>query len=615
MRSTPSRSPLDALPGYRAVRGLRTRGLAREVLAVREGPAAFRRFCSLRLALADDVRCAHALTREATILSRLHHPSILPAHDFLYSQGWLALVLAFDGAFTVDSVAAATGVLGEPLETEAAMFVAHVLFDGLAHAHGKRDRDGRPLIHGDIHPANILIRSTGHVWIRGFRGAECLLPPRVETRLRTEPGPYAAPELLSGSPASAASDIFGAAALVWHLLVGHPPRHGEIPSLSPACPGLFPEVGTVLDVCLSPDPDDRRLRAGTVAATLGKVVDIHAGRDCLERRYDLVLRTLPPKIRDFCAGSVPGHSSQAWSVPPDRLPRVRRDSASIPAVGITTLPPPVCDIDENGDSGSPLPASASATMPENDRATSEAQSHKQHFAPDTDLPDQHIGLASLAEPRLLAPLSSVRSFPAGSVVPPPHSLAPLGRDVERLPPRPDAGWQVAAVLAALALFPVGWIAGRTVMAAAGPWLDTAPPTLAPRPPLPTQPAIPLPAAPVSSLSGQTAASLSPPPAPMASAAPVSFNQSSLTVEPPPHGIVFLNGKPVGRTGERLTTRGCGLRFVRVAQPPEERGGQGFRWLSKGQTVNLSCGGTVTIRPPQDDAPPPPPNDASTSERD
>jgi hypothetical protein len=102
---------------------------------------------------------------------------------------------------------------------------------------------------------------------------------------------------------------------------------------------------------------------------------------------------------------------------------------------------------------------------------------------------------------------------------------------------------------------------------------------------------------------------------MASAAPVSFNQSSLTVEPPPHGIVFLNGKPVGRTGERLTTRGCGLRFVRVAQPPEERGGQGFRWLSKGQTVNLSCGGTVTIRPPQDDAPPPPPNDASTSERD
>ena len=612
MQSTPSRSPLDALPGYRAVRGLRTRGLPREVLAVREGPAAFRRFCSLRLALADDVRCAHALTREAAILSRLHHPSILPAHDFLYSQGWLALVLAFDGAFTVDSVAAATGVLGEPLETEAAMFVAHVVFDGLAHAHGKRDRDGRPLIHGDIHPANILIRSTGHVWIRGFRGAECLLPPRVETRMRTEPGPYAAPELLSGSPASAASDIFGAASLVRHLLVGRPLRHAELPSLAHACPGLLPEVVAVLDVCLSPNPDDRRLRAGTVAATLGKVVDIHAGRDCLERRYDLVLRTLPPKIRELCAGSLPGNSSLAWSVPPDRLPQFRRDSASIPAVGISSLPPPVCDTDESEDSSSPLPASARATIPEADGSTSEVESHDKHFAPDSGLPDRLIGLASLTRSPSFAPPSSARSLPAGSISPHPNSLAPLGRDVERLRPTPGGRWQVAAVLAALAVFPVGWIAGQTVIASAGPWLDDAPRTPATPPPPPTEAGTPHLLEPVSSLSAYTAAPASPPPAPPASSSPVSFNQSSLTVEPPPYGIVFLNGKPVGRTGERLTTRGCGLRFVRVAQPPEQRGGQGFRWLSKGQTVNLPCGGAVTIGPPEEYAPP---NDASTSERD
>ena len=612
MRSTPPRSPLDALPGYRAVRGLRTRGLAREVLAVREGPAAFRRFCSLRLALADDVRCAHALTREAAILSRLHHPSILPAHDFLYSQGWLALVLAFDGAFTVDSVATANGLLGEPLETEAAVFVAHVVFDGLAHAHGKRDREGRPLIHGDIHPANILVRSTGHIWIRGFRGAECLLPTRAETRMQTEPGPYAAPELLSGSAASAASDIFGAAALIWHLLVGRPLRHTEIPSLARVCPGLFPEVVAVLDVCLSPNPDDRRLRAATVAATLGKVVDIHAGRDCLERRYDLVLRTLPPKVRDLCAGGLPGHASQAWSVPSDRLPRVRRDSASIPAVGITSLPPPVCDTDEGEDAGSAPPGSARATLPENDRATPDAQRHDRHFAPDSDPSDRLIGLASLAKSQSFAPPSSARSLPARSVTPPPHSLAPVGRDVERRPPRASAWWQVAAVLTALALFPLGWVAGRTVVAAAKPWLDDAPLTEPPSPPLPTQARTPLPVDPASSLSAPIDASASPPPAPPASSSPVSFNQSSLTVEPPPHGIVFLNGKPVGRTGERLTTRGCGLRFVRVAQPPEERGGQGFRWLSKGQTVNLPCGGTVTIRAPGEGAPP---NDASTSERD
>jgi hypothetical protein len=295
------------------------------------------------------------------------------------------------------------------------------------------------------------------------------------------------------------------------------------------------------------------------------------------------------------------------------------------------LPPPACEADD--ESVSPA-ASARTTLPDQDRSTSDMVRSDGSFAPDPVAHDRLLDLASLAESRSLAPSASTRSNAAGAVEPPPHSLAPVGHDLERR--RPGAsGWQIAAVLAGLVLFPVGWIAGRTVVAAAQPWLEDAPPAQAPLPPSPLQADSPLPpptrasastldtegspSSPGNSSPPHAAAvtsagiaASSSPPAPPASSSPVSFNQSTLTVEPPPNGIVFLNGKPVGRTGERLTTRGCGLRFVRVAQSPEERGGQGFRWLSKGQTVNLPCGGAVTIQPSGPNATP---NDESTSERD
>ncbi len=70
-----------------------------------------------------------------------------------------------------------------------------------------------------------------------------------------------------------------------------------------------------------------------------------------------------------------------------------------------------------------------------------------------------------------------------------------------------------------------------------------------------------------------------------------FHQSSLLLEGPPDGVVFVNGVRSGRTGERFVTRGCGLRFVRVASEPGENG---FRWLNRGQTAHLPCGGSVII---------------------
>jgi serine/threonine protein kinase len=659
MQSIPPRSPLDALPGYRALRGLRTRGLPRELLAVREGPARFQQLCSVRLAPVDDLPCAHALSQEAAILTQLHHPNILPAYESHCAHGWLTLVLAFYGAFPVDSVAAAAGPRAEPLDIQAIMFVAYAVFDALAHAHGKKDRDGNPLVHGDMHPANVLVRSTGHVVLRGFRGAGPLPMVQSDPHRDLVPGPYAAPELFVGEPTSTLSDVYGAAALVWHLLVGRPLGRGETPSFATIRPDLSPEVAAVLAVCLSSDPGHRRLLASTVAATVGKTVNVHAGRDCLERLYCMVLRGLPPKVRALCQGSMP--------------PAMESNVAPIPQQPPTHdgTPSPLPDLDY-GDEKTHRTEELDGISTVNDKGIAqdllaELLAHdraEQSSAVEAETGAQvpfdlcsrstSYGIATSA----VAPVSEEPPSDRRA----PHSLAPVGHDLEQQPSAPKGLrlWHVAVGMAVLSILPFSWIVGhyaarsqpsssdaslartdlvstsRTASPSApgvedhpsDPVRPPAPPSaehaapLAPSfagrsakpraPSLAAKPAAPLAAA--ESAAVPSSAAESSPPAPSSAAEPVTstapvasipaipFYQSRLTVNGPPHGIVFVNGKPAGRTGEAIVTHVCGLRFVRVAAAPEESKADGFRWLSKGQTVKLPCGGSVSAQPKIEELP-------------
>ena len=53
---------------------------------------------------------------------------------------------------------------------------------------------------------------------------------------------YMAPEVFAGGTVSAASDIFSLAATLWTLLIGSPPRYGDVLKLDKLAPGLPPEL-------------------------------------------------------------------------------------------------------------------------------------------------------------------------------------------------------------------------------------------------------------------------------------------------------------------------------------------------------------------------------------
>lgn len=72
---------------------------------------------------------------------------------------------------------------------------------------------------------------------------------------------------------------------------------------------------------------------------------------------------------------------------------------------------------------------------------------------------------------------------------------------------------------------------------------------------------------------------------------IPHDQAVLIVKSPPRGDVYVMGKAIGRTDERIVTE-CGQRFVRVGQGAE--GVSSIRWLAEGQSVGLRCGKATVV---------------------
>ncbi len=83
---------------------------------------------------------------------------------------------------------------------------------------------GSPVIHRDIKPANVLIDSAGDVKLVDFGVAH--LDSRPSMTVVGTPS-FISPEVVSGAPATGASDRFSLGALAYFLLVGAVPMAGD----------------------------------------------------------------------------------------------------------------------------------------------------------------------------------------------------------------------------------------------------------------------------------------------------------------------------------------------------------------------------------------------------
>jgi serine/threonine-protein kinase len=271
--------------------------MAEIFLARREGPEGFSRELVVKRILphlgADPDFVAMFLD-EARIAARLTHPHTVQVYDFgeVDGQYYLAmeLVRGVDLAALIQraaELARAEGRLGAVPPQHAAKLLSFVC-EGLAHAHGLSDDQGRPLrlVHRDVTPSNVLLSFDGAVKVADFGIAKADRRSGVSSAERTRSGvvkgkrSYLSPEQSRGEPLDHRSDLFNVGILLYEACTGVPlfpcdgyraameeVRRGRLPG-EQWLEGTPPALVATLRRALAPRPELRHPDALALRAEL-----------------------------------------------------------------------------------------------------------------------------------------------------------------------------------------------------------------------------------------------------------------------------------------------------------------------------------------------------------
>ncbi len=174
-------------------------------------PVAVKRIGGLRGEV-DDNTLARIL-REARLAAALHHPHVVPVFDLVDDGGQHWLVMEYVDGLTLNALVRDRGALSP----DQVAGLVRQLADALDAAH----RAG--IVHRDVKPSNVLVTRDGQVKLTDFGIARGLGDTTLTTTGLLVGSPaYLAPEVVSGQPATPASDVWSLGATVYFALVGKP---------------------------------------------------------------------------------------------------------------------------------------------------------------------------------------------------------------------------------------------------------------------------------------------------------------------------------------------------------------------------------------------------------
>ena len=140
-------------------------------------------------------------------LARVRHPAIASFVEIVETDKALCLVYEPAEGEPVTVLLKE----GKPAELGLAWEIARQVLEALEAVHA------RGLVHGDVKPANVILDKQGRIRLTDLNAYSLIAHLS---------NPYMAPEQFNGEAMDARTDLYQAAALVYHLVSGKPPFAG-----------------------------------------------------------------------------------------------------------------------------------------------------------------------------------------------------------------------------------------------------------------------------------------------------------------------------------------------------------------------------------------------------
>ncbi len=310
--------PPEVFGKYQMLHRIATGGMAEVWLARSSSIGGFEKLLAIKRMqprLSTNQAFVSMFIDEARLTVALSHPNIVQIFDFGRVDDDYFMAMEYVEGADLSALAKRCRVVGQPFPVDATAFIMKGVFDGLAYAHMRRDRNGREagIVHRDISPQNVLVSFDGAIKVSDFGIAKAR--SEIDDTQRGElfgKLAYVSPEQCRGETVDAQADIWAAGVVLHEMLTNErlfsrssdfetmaAVESGSIPTPSSKNPDVPPELDELVMHALARPLEARLSSAREAAERTALILNKHYPTMSQYRLSEVILELYeqhPPRL-------------------------------------------------------------------------------------------------------------------------------------------------------------------------------------------------------------------------------------------------------------------------------------------------------------------------------
>ena len=263
---------------YELTRKIAEGGMGMVYEATQRGIGGFRKVVAIKL-IREEYSAIEEFRNnfigEAKLVADLIHTSIVQTYHLGKVGEQYFMTMEYVAGWNLEEFLDRHVETDQYIPADLAVFIVSRICRGLAYAHRKKDKDGRPLgiVHRDVNPKNIMIAQEGDVKLTDFGIAKALdLMYNHEGEVIAGKDEYLSPEQARCEVTDHRADLFGCGIVMAELLLGYNIFEDavaentirnilemEIPNFSEIRHDVDPRLNNILHLALQ-RPRDKRFQ-------------------------------------------------------------------------------------------------------------------------------------------------------------------------------------------------------------------------------------------------------------------------------------------------------------------------------------------------------------------